>query len=199
MNFKVFLTFFFVHLDRILWRRRKVTTIDRENKNFNTGKCLYYGRADIRCSDHRPVAALLECEVNKVIPEKQIEVLKKIMNELVGPFQVVLIVKTHTNLMNHMVKDEVQRLFSKFKTLAMLREYRSSLYVTYADGKYAYEAFAQLNNYYIEKFDLTLLVKVENEAFYKKLYEQELWDCLEVIYYARHESTTDKEDSKDVK
>jgi len=184
--------------DRILWRRRKVTTIDRENKTFNSGKCLYYGRADIRCSDHRPVAALIECEVNKVVPKKQIEVLNRVMNELV-PFQVILIVKTHTNIMNHMVKDECIRLFSQFKSFAMIREFKSSLYVTYSNGMYAYEAFAQLNNFHIEKYDITLLIKVENESHYQKLYEQELWDCLEVLYYARHDSLVSKEDEETTK
>ena len=39
--------------DRVLWKRRRVTKADEANGNFNTGKCLYYGRADIRSSDHR--------------------------------------------------------------------------------------------------------------------------------------------------
>ena len=39
--------------DRVLWKRRKVTKVDEQNDNFNAGKCLYYGRSDIRYSDHR--------------------------------------------------------------------------------------------------------------------------------------------------
>jgi hypothetical protein len=182
-----------LYIDRVLWKRRRLTAQDRENSKFDTGKCLYYGRADVRLSDHRPVSALIEVEVNKVIPKKQIEVLNKVMKELVGPFQVVLVVKTHTNIMNSMVKEEVHKLFSRFKSFAMIREYKNCLYVTYADGKYAYDAYAQLNNYNIEKFDITLLIKVENEATYDKLYEQEMWDCLEVLYYARFHSYTKAE------
>lgn len=175
-------------LDRVLWKRRKLTAQDRENPNFDIGKCLYYGRADVRLSDHRPVSALIEVEVNKVIPKKQIEVLNKVMKELVGPFQVVLIVKTHTNIMNQMVKDEVTRLFSRYRSFANIREHKSCLFVTYTDGKHAYDAYAQMNNYYIEKYDITLLIKVDNEGMYEKLYEQEMWDCLEVLYYNRHNS-----------
>ena len=41
-----------LRLDRILWRR-KATRQDSQSPNFNTGRCLYYGRGDIRNSDHR--------------------------------------------------------------------------------------------------------------------------------------------------
>lgn len=143
---------------------------------------------------------MIEIEVNKVVPKKQIEVLHKVLKELAGPFQVILKVKTHTNIMNEMVKVEVQRLFSKFKSYAMLREYKSCLYVTYADGRYAYDAMAQLNNFYIEKYDITLLIKVDFEDIYSKLYEQEVWDCFDTLYYARHVSNhiTNEESKNDV-
>jgi len=39
--------------DRVLWRRRLITRKEVENKGLDTTKCLYYGRADIRYSDHR--------------------------------------------------------------------------------------------------------------------------------------------------
>lgn len=38
--------------DRVLWSRRRLTKYEND-VNFNPGKCLYYGRADIRYSDHR--------------------------------------------------------------------------------------------------------------------------------------------------
>ncbi len=41
--------------DRVLWRRRRITKTEENDRNFDSGKCLYYGRADIRCSDHKYV------------------------------------------------------------------------------------------------------------------------------------------------
>ena len=143
----------------------------------------------------------MEVDVNKVVPKKQIEVLNKVMNDLVGPFQVILIVKTHMNIMNQMVRDEVERLFkskNRAKSFGMIRETKNALYLTFSDGKAAYEVYAEYNNYYIEKYDITLLIRVENEEIYPKLYERELWDCLEALYYTRHNSIADKEDSTDV-
>jgi synaptojanin len=39
--------------DRVLWKRRILSKADLNNEDFNHGRCLYYGRADIRLSDHR--------------------------------------------------------------------------------------------------------------------------------------------------
>jgi hypothetical protein len=39
--------------DRVLWKRRPLTKAEEADEYFNVGKCLYYGRADIRYSDHR--------------------------------------------------------------------------------------------------------------------------------------------------
>ena len=60
-------------------------------------------------------------EVNKVVPNKLIEFLNKVIAELHGPFQVTLIVNTHTGQMNEMIKNELVKLFAKFNSYAMTR------------------------------------------------------------------------------
>jgi hypothetical protein len=57
------------------------------------------------------------------------------------------------------------------------------VYITYADGKRAYEAFAQLNNYYLESYDLQIQIRVENEQNYAFLFEEEIKDCLNSLNY----------------
>ena len=69
----------------------------------------------------RPVSALLEVEVNQVNPKKLIETLNRVILELHGPFQVVLIVNTHTNHMNESIRNEIIDLFHKYKSFAMFR------------------------------------------------------------------------------
>lgn len=39
--------------DRVLWKRNKFGKVHESDEFFNSGKCLYYGRSDIRFSDHR--------------------------------------------------------------------------------------------------------------------------------------------------
>jgi len=58
------------------------------------------------------------------------------------------------------------------------RKYKKNLYITYTDGRYGYEAYAQLNNTHLVINDLTLQIKIENEQIISKLIEQELMDCL---------------------
>ena len=111
-------------------------------------------------------------------PKKLIEVLNRVLVDAHGPFQVILIVNTHTNQMNDTIKNEIIDLFSKYRSFAMYRQFKNSLFITYSDGRYGYEAYAQLNNHHLENNDLIIQVKVENEQYYSKLIEQEIMDCL---------------------
>ncbi len=163
--------------DRILWRRR-ATKQEMESRNFNPGKCIYYGRADIRYSDHRPVSALLEVEVDRVIPKRLIEVLNSIFKSSHGSFQVVLVVTTHNNQMNDSIRNEIVPLFQQFRSFVLYRQFKNSLFITYSDSRYGYDAYAHLNNYYLENFDSSLQIRVENEQSYMKLIAHELMDCL---------------------
>ena len=129
------------------------------------------------------MSALLEVDIVRVIPNKLIEVLNKIFNSSHGSFQIVLIVTTDAQEMNDIVKKEIYELFNKFKSFSSVRFYNNNLYFTYADAKYGYEAFAQLNNHYLESCGMTIVAKIENEHSYQKLIEQELKDCLLSLSY----------------
>ena len=67
------------------------------------------------------MSALLEVEVNKVNPKKLIEILNQVILELHGPFQVVLIVNTHTHQLNDLIRNEIIDLFQKYNSFAMFR------------------------------------------------------------------------------
>jgi phosphatidylinositol-bisphosphatase len=169
--------------DRILWRSKKKKHHQNMNDRNEFVKCLYYGRSDIRSSDHRPVSALFECEVSKVIPNKLIECLNRIFVKSHGSFQVVLIVQTNTNEMNELVKRDIYELFNKYKTFSSVRYFNNQLFFTYTDAKYGYEAFAELNNVFLQAHDLTLNVRIENEQSYERLIQHELKDCLSSLSY----------------
>jgi hypothetical protein len=117
--------------DRILWRRRPDSGSTNEGSptgsgsknNFsgNAGKCLYYGRADIRLSDHRPVSALFDIEVDRVVPKRLIETLKNVLVMSHGAFQVTLMVKTNTNYMDANIRDKILILLRRFKSFGTFR------------------------------------------------------------------------------
>lgn len=100
--------------DRILWRRSLI------NGDEDPGKCVYYGRTDIRLSDHRPVSAQLQIKVNKVISDKLYDCLHNLLKEK-GPFQATVIVSTHNNLMNKEIKDSIVDEFLRFGTFKVFR------------------------------------------------------------------------------
>ena len=47
--------------DRVLWRGPKETP----------GQLHWYGRAELKQSDHRPVLSIVDIEVSKIVPEKR--------------------------------------------------------------------------------------------------------------------------------
>ena len=60
------------------------------------------------------------------------------------------------------------------------------MYISYSDGKYAYDALANYNNYELQPYDLTVQVRIENEKKYLKLIEEELMDCLTSLDYCKN-------------
>lgn len=55
--------------DRVLWRRRQ---LQKHNPpGWSAGQCHWYGRAELKQSDHRPILAILDVEVLSVNEEKR--------------------------------------------------------------------------------------------------------------------------------
>ena len=140
------------------------------------------------------MSALLEVEVNKVVPKKLIDLLHKTFQASYGgSFQLVLMITTHTGYMSDKIRAHIVKLCGQYRTMVAWREYRGVVYATYSDAKYGYEAYADLSNYTLvgtygggddQDEDAVLQVRIENEHMYPKLIEQELMDCLASFDYA---------------
>jgi phosphatidylinositol-bisphosphatase len=65
--------------DRILWRSNDVT--EDSNDPYKIEQ-LHYRRAELRPSDHKPISALFQCKVRKIIPQKEQEMYAKFIREL---------------------------------------------------------------------------------------------------------------------
>ena len=68
--------------DRVLWRRRQVTKEPPEG--WSPGSVHWYGRSELKQSDHRPILALLDVEVLKVNEKKRETVFDEAL-AVVGP------------------------------------------------------------------------------------------------------------------
>lgn len=129
------------------------------------------------------MSGLFEIETDKVDPSRLVDTLHKSFQSTHGSFQVVLVVTTQPSCMNEVVRNAIVKLFACFPSYCFAREYRGAVYVVFSDGKNAYEALAQLNNYNLDSFDLLLQIRVENEASFAFLFEEEIRDCLNSLSY----------------
>ncbi|XP_057324053.1 synaptojanin-1 [Microplitis mediator] len=131
--------------DRVLWKRRKqIPDIDFP-ADWNPGKLIYYGRAELKQSDHRPVIAIIDVDVHVVDPEKREAVFKEVIEDL-GPPDGTIIVKATEE------SDDIDSVFDDNFMLALLQELShigevilvrfvgETIWVTFRDGQCALSA-----------------------------------------------------------
>uniref|UniRef100_A0A8C1IM67 phosphoinositide 5-phosphatase n=1 Tax=Cyprinus carpio TaxID=7962 RepID=A0A8C1IM67_CYPCA len=86
--------------DRVLWKRRKwnfdktaeelelnvvgAPVIEEDQYPWSPGELKYYGRAELKTSDHRPVVAIMDVDILEVDPEARHQVYKEVI-ALQGP------------------------------------------------------------------------------------------------------------------
>jgi len=113
--------------------------------DWNPGKLIYYGRAELKQSDHRPVIATIDIDVHCVDPEKRERVFKEVIQDL-GPPDGTIIVKAvddvedmdsvfDNNLMFALIQD-----LSHIGEAILVRYVGETIWVTFRDGQCALAA-----------------------------------------------------------
>lgn len=153
--------------DRVLWRRRKLNAESSPEENINHGRLVHYGRADLKQSDHRPVVAVIDIEVNKVDLEKREQVFYQVIADL-GPPDGTIIIHCENG-----VEDEDSTVFDDTLMMAVLQELSQigevilvrfvadTMWVTFRDGQCALTAAAK-NTVEILGFKLVISLKTPN-------------------------------------
>jgi hypothetical protein len=75
--------------DRVLWRKRQMAKEPIEN--WSAGTVKWYGRADLKQSDHRPVLGIIDVEVLDVNEPKREAVFQEALKDLGPPDGSVLL------------------------------------------------------------------------------------------------------------
>ncbi|CAL8364031.1 unnamed protein product [Lota lota] len=150
--------------DRVLWNRRKwnfdktaeemnvvgaasaaAGSEDDPESNWNPGELKYYGRAELKTSDHRPVMAVMDVEILEVDPEARHQVYKEVI-ALQGPPDGTVLVSLCSSGPNDFFDDAlIDELLDKFTTFGeviLIRFVEEKMWVTFLEG---YSALAALS------------------------------------------------------
>ncbi|XP_039385482.1 synaptojanin-2 [Mauremys reevesii] len=144
--------------DRVLWWRKKLpfdktageinlldSDLSAETKVKHTwtpGALMYYGRAELQASDHRPVLAIVEVEVQEVDVAARESVFQEV-SSFQGPLDATVMVNLQsptpeeTNEFPEDLRTELMQIFENYGTIVLVRINRGQMMVTFADSRSA--------------------------------------------------------------
>ncbi|KAM6432743.1 synaptojanin-2 [Rhynochetos jubatus] len=144
--------------DRVLWWRKKLpfektageinlldSDLNAETKVRHTwtpGALMYYGRAELQASDHRPVLAIVEVEVQEVNQAARESVFQEV-SSFQGPLDATVVVNLQSpmpeekNEFPEDLRTELMQMFEDYGTIVLVRISGGQMLVTFADSKSA--------------------------------------------------------------
>ncbi|XP_078245055.1 synaptojanin-1 isoform X24 [Pogona vitticeps] len=175
--------------DRILWRRRKwpfdrsAEDMDLLNSSFhdeskliytwNPGTLLYYGRAELKTSDHRPVVALIDIDIFEVDAEERHKIYKEVI-AVQGPPDGTIMVSikgspSEENYFDDNLIDELLQKFANYGEVILIRFVEDKMWVTFLEGS---SALNVLNLNGVELLGKTININLKSPDWIKSLEEE---------------------------
>ncbi|XP_034034199.1 synaptojanin-1 isoform X5 [Thalassophryne amazonica] len=177
--------------DRILWKRRK-WNFDKTAEEMNVvgatsasggkgespelpwtpGTLKYYGRAELKTSDHRPVVSIMDVDILEVDPEDRHQVYKDVIS-LQGPPDGTILVSLCTSGPNDYFDDalidELLDKFAEFGEVILIRFVEEKMWVTFLEG---YSALAALSLSASTVLGKVIDIRLKNPGWIKSLEEE---------------------------
>ena len=117
------------------------------NSDFFAGTCKWYGRAELKQSDHRPILAIIDVEVHKVDEEKREVVFKEALQELGPPdgsvllqFDDVIGADLNEIVDEHFLQQLKEELSGQIGDLRFVKFVNEMIWAQFANYKNALEA-----------------------------------------------------------
>ncbi|XP_066475173.1 synaptojanin-1 isoform X2 [Tiliqua scincoides] len=175
--------------DRVLWKRRKwpfdrsAEDMDLLNSSFydeskllytwNPGTLLYYGRAELKTSDHRPVVALIDIDIFEVDAEERQKIYKEVI-AVQGPPDGTIMVSikgssSEENYFDDHLIDELLQKFATYGEVILIRFVEDKMWVTFLEGS---SALNVLNLNGIELLGKTININLKSPDWIKSLEEE---------------------------
>jgi len=103
--------------------------------DWSTGQCLYYGRAELKQSDHRPVVAVIEVEAFSVDEEKREKVFAEVIQQL-GPADGTIILQADdpSVFANEYYDEIILSQLTGCGTVILVRHIGPELWISFKDG-----------------------------------------------------------------
>ncbi|XP_007904906.1 synaptojanin-1 isoform X2 [Callorhinchus milii] len=173
--------------DRILWKRRKWTvdkagehlvnsTISDEDKppyTWTPGELVYYGRAELKTSDHRPVVAIADIDIFDVNPEARQRVYKEVISQQGPPDGTTVVSLNSTSpdcdYFDDNLIDQLLQQFTAFGEVILIRFVEDKMWVTFQEGS---SALAVQTLHGTEVLGKMISVSLKNPDWIKKLEEE---------------------------
>ncbi|XP_056140392.1 synaptojanin-1 [Lampris incognitus] len=177
--------------DRVLWKRRKwnfdktaeemnvvgaaSSTADSEDDpeyQWSPGALKYYGRAELKTSDHRPVVAVIDVEILEVDPEARHQVYKDVI-ALQGPPDGTILVSLCSSgpddYFDDALIDELLDKFTNFGEVILIRFVEEKMWVTFLEG---YSALAALSLSASTVLGKVIDIRLKSPGWIKSLEEE---------------------------
>ncbi|XP_022594498.1 synaptojanin-1 isoform X1 [Seriola dumerili] len=177
--------------DRILWKRRKwnfdktaeemnvvgaastsVESEDDPDYPWSPGTLKYYGRAELKTSDHRPVVAIMDVDILEVDPEARHQVYKDVI-ALQGPPDGTILVSLCTSgpddYFDDALIDELLDKFANFGEVILIRFVEEKMWVTFLEG---YSALAALSLSASTVLGKVIDIRLKSPGWIKSLEEE---------------------------
>uniref|UniRef100_A0A672QNA2 Synaptojanin-1 n=1 Tax=Sinocyclocheilus grahami TaxID=75366 RepID=A0A672QNA2_SINGR len=164
--------------DRVLWKRRKwnfdkTAAVNEEDQYpWSPGELKYYGRAELKTSDHRPVVAIMDVDILEVDPEARHQVYKEVI-ALQGPPDGTILVSLCTSgpddYFDDALIDDLLDKFANFGEVILIRFVEEKMWVTFLEG---YSALAALSLSGSTVNGKTIDIRLRSPGWIKSLEEE---------------------------
>ncbi|XP_049845566.1 synaptojanin-1-like [Schistocerca gregaria] len=128
--------------DRVLWKRRKQIPDMDLPSDWNPGRLVHYGRAELKQSDHRPVIAVIDIDVGHVDEERRSQIFMEVIQDIGPPDATVVIQAVDSEATGEDLFDDnfmmalLQEL-SQIGEVILVRFVEDTMWVTFHDGQCA--------------------------------------------------------------
>ncbi|XP_022193841.2 synaptojanin-1 [Nilaparvata lugens] len=130
--------------DRVLWKRQMDSLSEERIRDWSAGNLIYYGRAELKQSDHRPVIAIIDCAIYDVDEAKRDETFAEIIKELGPPDATIIIhIDDEQSASDSEFLNPLLQELGEIGEVILVRFVEETMWVTFRDSRNALKAVAK--------------------------------------------------------